>query len=626
MSRLGSGMGGAMRGGGAAGGAGAVLSGRGGGAGTAAAEERLGRIYDHRLMVRILGYLKPYFGLVLLAALLLILVSVTALAGPLITRIAIDRYIARSDFHGLVRISLAWFGLLVAGGVLQYAQTVAMNLIGQRAMMDLRTQLYRHLQRLPLSFYDRNPVGRLMTRVTNDVEVLNQLFTQGVVALIGDLVTLVGIMVVMIALNVRLALVTFAVLPFLFWFSIRFRNQVRASFRDIRLAVARINAYLQESLSGIPIIKAFQREDDGDREFGRLNADHRDAFLRSVRAFSLYFPLVELTQAVAVALILWYGGARFLRDGLTLGALVAFTQYVSRFFRPIRDLAEKFNLLQDAMASSERIFALLDQAPEAEVVQAAETPAAAPFDPRGTIRYEGVHFSYDDRTPVIENVSCDIPAGRTTAVVGATGSGKTTLVNLLLRFYEPTAGCITVGGVDIRSIPRSRLRSRMAVVEQEVFLFAGTIEENILLGEAPPPGDRLAEALAASHADQLIRRLPHGLKHPVTERGASFSGGERQLLAFARALAFDPEILILDEATASIDSETEHLIQDALRTLLSGRTSIVIAHRLSTIQRADQILVMHHGRIHERGTHAELLERKGIYARLHQLQFGEPGV
>ena len=668
MSRLGSGMGGAMRGGGAAGGAGAVLSGRGGGAGTAAAEERLGRIYDHRLMVRILGYLKPYFGLVLLAALLLILVSVTALAGPLITRIAIDRYIARSDFHGLVRISLAWFGLLVAGGVLQYAQTVAMNLIGQRAMMDLRTQLYRHLQRLPLSFYDRNPVGRLMTRVTNDVEVLNQLFTQGVVALIGDLVTLVGIMVVMIALNVRLALVTFAVLPFLFWFSIRFRNQVRASFRDIRLAVARINAYLQESLSGIPIIKAFQREDDGDREFGRLNADHRDAFLRSVRAFSLYFPLVELTQAVAVALILWYGGARFLRDGLTLGALVAFTQYVSRFFRPIRDLAEKFNLLQDAMASSERIFALLDQAPEAEVVQAqgedevktglatgpgpaareaagsvvepaataaapaaevvpaAETPAAAPFDPRGTIRYEGVHFSYDDKTPVIEDVSCDIPAGRTTAVVGATGSGKTTLVNLLLRFYEPTAGCITVGGVDIRSIPRSRLRSRMAVVEQEVFLFAGTIEENILLGEAPPPGERLAEALAASHADQLIRRLPHGLKHPVTERGASFSGGERQLLAFARALAFDPEILILDEATASIDSETEHLIQDALRVLLSGRTSIVIAHRLSTIQRADQILVMHHGRIHERGTHAELLERRGIYARLHQLQFGEPGV
>jgi ATP-binding cassette, subfamily B, multidrug efflux pump len=590
--------------------------------GAAGSEDRIGQIYDHALMVRMLRYLRPSLGLVVLSTALLIVFSLASLAGPMITRIGIDRYIAHSDFHGLLRICILWFALIIVTGILQYAQFLAMSLLGQQAMLRLRQDIYRHLQRLPIAFFDRNPVGRLVTRATNDVEVLNEMFTQGVVAIFGDIFTLLGIVVILFTMNARLALVTLASLPLVFLVSIQFRSRVRRAFRDIRTAVARINTYLQEALGGIAVIKALRREERNEREFDELNVAHRDAFLESVRAFALYFPLVELIESVSVALILWYGGGRVVQNQLSFGALVAFIQYAGRFFLPIRDLSDKFNILQDAMAASERIFTLLDE--QADV----DGDSSPPVEARGAaeIRFEDVHFSYDGKTPVLRGVSLTVPPGTTTAIVGATGSGKTTIATLLQRFYEPTAGRITIGGTDIRTIPRRRLRATMAVVQQDVFLFSGTLAENIRLWESRITDERLAAATRTSNADHFIRRLPAGLESPVAERGASFSTGERQLIAFARALAFDPEILILDEATASIDSETELLIQDALHALLTGRTSIVIAHRLSTIRSAEQILVVQHGRIVERGTHEELLAGGGLYARLYRLQFqGQEG-
>jgi ATP-binding cassette, subfamily B, multidrug efflux pump len=600
-----------------------------------ASDELSGRIYDHRLMMRILRYMRPSRGIVILTTALLILYSLASLAGPFLTRIAIDDYIATGDYPGLVRICLLWFALLVVTGLLQYAQIVLMNLVGQRAMLGLRADIYRHLHRLPVAFFDRNPIGRLMTRATNDVEVLNQMFTQGVVAIFGDIFTLLGIMIVLIVLNPKLALITFAALPFIFLISIQFRTRVRRAFRRIRAAVARINTYLQESISGITVIQALCREDRNEGEFGELNAEHRDAYLASVKAFAVYFPLVELIQSIAIGMILWYGGGEVLHNELTFGALVAFIQYVRRFFMPIRDLSDKYNILQDAMASSERIFGLLDEPAEEGIESAGAAPAegiantdaapAAAFDPHGEIRFEHVHFSYDGTSEVLHDICVELPAGRTTAVVGATGSGKTTLVALLARFYDPTFGRITIGGVDIATLPRQELRRALAIVQQDVFLFSGTIEDNIRLGNEAIGRERVLAAARTARADHFIGRLSAGLDSPVSERGGAFSTGERQLLAFARALAFDPEILVLDEATASIDSETEALIQDALSALVRDRTAIVIAHRLSTVRNADRILVLHRGRIVEQGNHEGLLRAGGFYARLYRLQFATQG-
>lgn len=586
-------------------------------------DEALGKAYDARLMRRLVGYLGPYRPQVALAVTAIVAHSVLQLVPPYLTKTVIDSYIPAADLSGLGLVAAFYLITLVASFVLEYVQTWTMQVTGQQIMFDLRMDVFSHLQRLDVRFYDRNPVGRLMTRVTTDVDVLNELFTSGVVSVFGDLFTLVGIMAVLVWMDWRLALVAFSVLPLIALATQWFRVNVRESYRTVRTWIARINAFLQERITGMATVQLYRREARDFAAFDEIDRAHRDANIQSIFYYAVFYPAIELVSALAASLIIWQGGAWVMSDMLTLGSLVAFLQYSQRFFRPISDLSEKFNVLQGAMASSERIFALLDE--RAAIVSGDRRPAEASGGSErpggGRIVFENVTFAYVEGEPVLRNVSFVVEPGQRVAIVGATGSGKTTIVNLLLRFYDVQQGRITVDGVDVRELELTELRRLFGLVLQDVHLFSGTIAANVRLGHAEIDDARVRRAVEAVHASAFIDRMPLGLETPVAERGASLSVGQKQLLSFARALAFDPRVLILDEATSSVDTETELLIRDALNVIMRGRTTIAIAHRLSTIQDMDRILVLHKGELRESGTHQELLAKRGIYHRLYQLQF-----
>ena len=581
-------------------------------------DDILGKAYDARLMRRLLEYLWPYWRQVALAFVTIIVSAVAALIQPYLIKVAIDRYITQRQTAGLDRLAALYLTVLVAAFAAEYFQTWTLQLTGQRIMYDLRMAIYRHLQRLDLRYYDRNPVGRLMTRVTSDVDVLNDLFTSGVVTIFGDVFTLTGIMAVMLWLNWRLALAAFSVLPLIFFVTQWFRRNVRDSYRTVRGLIARINAFLQENISGMSTVQLFRRERLNYARFETIDREHRDANIDSIFYYAVFYPAIEVVSTLASSLIIWYGGGSVIQHTLTLGALVAFLQYSQRFFRPISDMSEKFNVLQSAMASSERIFKLLD---EPVAIASPAEPARRRAPAEGHIRFENVWFAYNDDDFVLKDVSFEVRPGERVGIVGATGSGKTTLINLLLRFYDVRRGRITIDGVDVRRLDLADVRGLFSLVLQDVHLFSGTVADNIRLGNPAIDDERVKAAARAVHAEPFILRLAAGYASAVAERGATLSVGQKQLLSFARALAFDPRVLVLDEATSSVDTETELMIRDALHVLRAERTTIAIAHRLSTIQDMDKILVLHKGQLRESGTHQELLAQRGIYFKLFELQY-----
>jgi ATP-binding cassette subfamily B protein len=581
-------------------------------------DEILGKAYDARLMRRLLHYLRPYWRSVVVAFVAIIIGASVSLAQPYLMKVAIDRYIATSDLAGMNRLAFIYLVLLVIAFAAEYVQTWTMQLTGQRIMYDLRMSIYGHLQRLDLKFYDRNPVGRLMTRVTSDVDVLNDLFTSGVVTVFSDVLPLVGIMAMMAWMNWRLAIVAFLVLPLIALVAQWFRRNVRDTYRVVRGWIARINAFLQENITGMTTVQLFGREALNFERFDEIDRKHRDANVDSIFYYAVFYPAIEAISALAAALIIWYGGLSVMAGTLTIGSLVAFLQYSQRFFRPISDLSEKFNILQSAMASSERIFKVLD---EPVAIESPPHPVRRPAPAAGHIVFDGVSFAYNDNDYVLKDISFEVRPGERVGIVGATGSGKTTLINLLLRFYDVKNGRIIVDGVDIRRLDLADLRGLFSLVLQDVHLFSGTVADNIRLGSTAIDDEHLKRAAQAVHAEPFISRLPNGYASAVAERGSTLSVGQKQLLSFARALAFDPRVLILDEATSSVDTETEIIIRDALQVLMAGRTTIAIAHRLSTIQDMDKILVLHKGRLREAGTHQELLAMRGIYFKLFELQY-----
>jgi ATP-binding cassette, subfamily B, multidrug efflux pump len=631
-------------------------------------EEILGKAYDSRLMARLLKYLRPYRWQVTIALVSILLKSFADVLGPYLTKVAIDRYLSPAKgtssgfwnwlspraITGIAQIASIYVGLLVFSFLLEFLQTYFMQWTGQKVMFDLRKQIFRHLQRLHVAFYDKNPVGRLVTRVTTDVDALNEMFTSGVVSIFEDVFVLLGILGVMLCMNWKLALITFAVLPFIVYSTKVFRDRVRDSYRRIRVAIARINSYLQEHVSGMVVLQLFNRERKAYDKFSDINRTHVDAYKDAIMAYSIYYPVVEVLSAIAIACVIWFGGGDVMRNVrvssvavsfnwktliafrlvptvASLGVLVAFIQYALRFFRPIMDFSEKYNILQSAMAASERIFKLLDT--PVQVVS-----PAVPRKPEGAgrIEFDHVWFAYRE-TPdasaddgaaewVLRDVSFAIEPGQTVAIVGHTGAGKTTLISLLLRFYDVQKGAVRIDGIDVREMDLGDLRSRFGVVLQDPFLFSGTVGGNIRLGTKRITDEEVQKAVEDVNLGDFIRGLPKGFDEEVRERGSTLSTGQKQLISFARALAHSPKILILDEATSSVDTETEFRVRDALSRMVEGRTSVIIAHRLSTVQRADKIIVMHKGQVREMGTHQQLLAQRGIYFKLYQLQYKDQEV
>jgi len=620
----------------------------------ASEEEVLGKAYDSRLMKRLLTYLRPYKWQVGVALVSILIKAGADVLGPYLTKVVVDHYLVpvhdiRTPFDrflsgnaliGIAQIAALYVGLLLFSFLLEYLQTYYMQWTGQKAMFDLRAQIFRHLQRLHVGFYDKNPVGRLVTRVTTDVDAVNEMFTSGVVSIFEDIFVLAGIIAIMLRMNWKLALITFAVLPMIGIATKIFRDKVRDSYRRIRVAIARINSYLQEHVSGMVVLQLFNREERAFEKFSDVNAVHMDAFKDAIMAHAVYYPVVEVLSAIAIASVIWFGGNDVIRSATTLGVLVAFIQYAQRFFRPIQDLSEKYNILQSAMASSERIFKLLDAPVEINSPQVVKSPAGP-----GRIEFDHVWFAYRSIPAkdhvgtiapgrpveqgstssgpdwVLRDVSFAIEPGDTVAIVGHTGAGKTTIISLLMRFYDVQKGAVRLDGVDIKDMDLADLRRRFGVVLQDPFLFTGTIGGNIRMGtERITQGDIEKAAEDVNLAD-FIRTLPKGFGEEVRERGSTLSTGQKQLVSFARALAHDPKILVLDEATSSVDTETEFRVRDALNRMVEGRTSVIIAHRLSTIQRADKIIVMHKGQVREMGSHQQLLAQRGIYYKLYQLQY-----
>ena len=585
-------------------------------------EQTLGKVYDGRLMRRLLAYLAPYKLRVVVSFVLVLVASALKLVGPILTKIVIDDYIAVGNLSGLNMIAAVYVLALVLQFVVSYFQIYIMNMAGQRVLADMRREIFSHLQKLQSSFFDRNPVGRLVTRVTTDVDALNELFTSGVVTIFGDIFMLLGIMGVLVYIDWKLALVTFAVLPALFVVSMIFKRRIRVVYRKVRTRVAMLNAFIQENIVGMQVVQLFCQEERKFGQYSELNRQHTEANIESILHYSIFYPVVEVLSAVAIALIVWYGGGQILLGTLSLGGLVAFIQYSEKFFRPISDLSEKFNILQGAMASSERIFNLLDTEVEIRTPKNPSKPSniVAPGLDR-SIRFDNVSFAYEGEDWVLKDVDLTVRPGETVAVVGHTGAGKSTLTSLLMRLYDVQKGQVVVGDMDVRDWDLKKLRRQFGMVLQDVHLFSGTIASNIRLGDQTISNEAIAEAARVVNLNEWVATLPRGLDEEVAERGASMSAGQKQLVSFARALVHDPKILILDEATSNVDTHTEILVREALERLLENRTSLVIAHRLSTIQRADRIVVLHKGRVREVGTHQELLAERGIYYKLYQLQY-----